>query len=345
MRSRFLVAALVCAAATSLAVPATAAAAPTVNRADAASGWLAGQLVDGNHFQVVFDGQVFVDQGLTIDAILAFASAKSSGTNGAAAITWLAQPDILGGYVGDGAGGAFAGATAKAMLAAEVEGRNPATFGGVDLPAQLRALITPSGRFVDRSQFGDFSNGFSQALALMSLRRTPGGVPVAAVNYEVGTECADGGFPLTLDTAPCVSDTDTTGFVVQALLANGRIAAAERGATWLISKQQANGGLSVGTGAASTAPNTNSTGLAGAALRAAGRSVAALRAASFIRGVQVGCAGPVDQRGAIAFDATGFDPDTAPRATTQAILGLGGLNMANLTAAGSDPAAPTLACP
>jgi hypothetical protein len=166
---------------------------------------------------------------------------------------------------------AAAGATAKAALAAEVEGRNPATFGGIDLPAQLRALITPSGRFEDRSEFGEFSNGFSQALALMSLRRTPGGVPVAAVNYEVGTECADGGFPLTLDTTPCVSDTDTTGIVVQALLANGRIAAAERGAAWLISKQQANGGISVGTGDATTAPNTNSTGLAGEALRAAGR--------------------------------------------------------------------------
>jgi hypothetical protein len=141
-----------------------------------------------------------------------------------------------------------------------------------------------------------------------------------------------------------VSDTDTTGIVVQALLATGRIAAAERGAAWLVGKQQSNGGISVGTGAVTTAPNTNTTGLAGEALRAAGRPLAALRARSFILSVQVGCAGPVDQRGAIAFDATGFDPTTAPRATAQAILGLVGPSMANLSSAGSDPAARTLAC-
>ncbi|WP_370941946.1 peptidase [Amycolatopsis sp. cg5] len=344
LRLRTLAVTAVCVAATSVA-PAPASA-HAVTKADAAAGWLARQLVDGTHFEVDFGGQKFPDQGLTIDGILAFASAGVANTSGGNALNWLAQPGILSGYIGDGTTESYAGATAKAALAAEVRGADPASFGGVDLPSRLRALATPSGRFSDHSQFGDYSNAFSQSLAIIALKRTPGGVPAAAVDFAAGTQCADGGFPLSFGAPTCVSDTDSTAMVTQALLATGRVAKAQQGLTWLIGKQQANGGISYGTGDPATAPNTNTTGLAGQAFKAGGRLAAAVKARNFIVSVQVGCAGPIPDRGAIAYDASGFNPANAVRATAQAVLGTGtGSGFATLTSAGSASAAPSLTCP
>ncbi|MFC9258200.1 peptidase, partial [Amycolatopsis thailandensis] len=56
-------------------VAAPAANAATPNKADAAAGWLARQMTDGERFEADFGGQKFPDQGLTIDAIFAFAAA------------------------------------------------------------------------------------------------------------------------------------------------------------------------------------------------------------------------------------------------------------------------------
>lgn len=336
MKLHSLAVAIACVCATALIAPTTAAAS-TTTQAEAGAGWLARQLVDGDHLVTVFGGTAYPDQGLTIDGILAFASAGSAKTAGGQAITWLAQPATLSAYIGDGTTESYAGATAKSALAAEVRGLNPATFGGVDLPTRLRALLAPSGRFSDHSAFGDYSNAFTQSLAVVALRRTPGGVPASAVDFLAGTQCANGGFPLSFGATPCVSDTDSTAMVVQALAADGRIAKAQQGLTWLAGRQQANGGLSVGTGDPGVAPNANTTGLAGQAFRSGGRLNAALNAKNFLTSLQVGCTGPVANRGAIAYDSTGFDPNTAVRATTQGVLGLGGPSLVNLTAAGSTP--------
>ncbi|WP_328459242.1 MULTISPECIES: hypothetical protein [unclassified Amycolatopsis] len=65
----------------------------------------------------------------------------------------------------------------------------------------------------------------------------------------------------------------------------------------------------------------------------------------FITGLQVGCAGVPANRGAIAYDATGYNADTVVRATTQAILGLGGRGLAQLTSAGASAAEPAPTCP
>src|SRR5258705_7650050 len=119
----------------SLSLVGTASAAPTLNRADAAAGWLARQMVNGDHFEATFGDLTFPDQGLTLDAVFAFAAAKSADEFGARALTWVAQPDNLSGYIGDGAGESYAGATAKAALAVQVRGGDPTMFGGVDLIA------------------------------------------------------------------------------------------------------------------------------------------------------------------------------------------------------------------
>ncbi|MFE6610469.1 prenyltransferase/squalene oxidase repeat-containing protein [Amycolatopsis sp. NPDC057786] len=317
-------------------VAAPAAAAATHNKADAAAGWLARQMTDGERFEADFGGQKFPDQGLTIDAIFAFAAAGVSDTNAGKAIAWLAKPEITSGYVGSGTE-AYAGAHAKLLLAAQVRGKNPASFGGVDLKAGLLSLLTPSGRFSDRSEYGDYSNALSQSLALLALDRT-GDVPAPAVTFLAGTQCPDGGFPLNFGEATCTSDVDATATVVQALRATGDPVNAGEGTAWLVTKQHPNGGFGFGT----DAPNANSTGLAAQAL--AGHRPAAVKAREFLRSLQTGCAGAEADRGAIAYDATGPNPSTAPRATAQAILGLARVPLSDLHGGGR-PQAPVLACP
>ncbi|MFD9738351.1 prenyltransferase/squalene oxidase repeat-containing protein [Umezawaea sp. NPDC059074] len=334
MRRLALAVALLCGFGLVAAPTATA----TTTKADAASGWLARQLVDGERFEVEFGGVKYPDQGLTIDAIFAFAASRTSNTNAGKAITWLARPEVTAGYVGGGTE-AYAGAHAKLMLAAQVRGKDPASFGGVDLKAGLLSLLTPSGRFSDRSDFGDYSNAFTQSLALLALDRTPSGAPATAVAFLAGTQCPDGGFPLTFGATPCASDVDSTAMVVQALRATGDTVNAAEGTGWLVTQQHTDGGFGVGAGAS----NANSTGLAAEAL-AGHRPVAAVKARQFLRSLQVGCAGAVADRGAIAYDATGFDQSTAPRATAQAVLGLTGVPLSSLNGGGVAQA-PVLTCP
>jgi hypothetical protein len=320
-----------------------ASAAPTTDQpAPAAAGWLAGQMVDGERFETEFDGQVFPDQGLTVDAVFAFAAAGVAGDRIDAALDWLATPDVLGGYLGTAFGSAFAGSYAKLAFAAQVTGRDPSEVGGVDLIAELLALQDDTGRFVDQPADQDFSNAFSQSFAILALDRTAEGAPPEAVAFLVGEQCPDGGFPLLFAQSTCNGDVDSTAMAVQALAAAGAADAAADGLAWLVDRQQPNGGFE---GSPPTnVVNANSTGLAAQALRAAGEDAAADQAVGFLRGQQIGCDGPVEQRGAIAYDENGFDPANVRRATAQAILGLVGVGMADLDGSAAAPEVPQLAC-
>ncbi|MEV4612424.1 peptidase [Kitasatospora sp. NPDC049258] len=316
--------------------------AATVRPDAAAAGWLARQLVDGDHFEAVLDGAHYPDQGLTVDAVLAFAASHSSDRAAAKATTWLAKPEIITGYLGDGTTEAYAGATAKLLLAVEVRGENPAAFGGVDLPARLRSLQTPNGRFSDRSQWGDYSNVFGQSLALIALQRTHAGAPAAAVDFLASAQCADGGFPISFGQATCTGDPDATALAVQALAAAGRPAEAAAGLGRLTAHQNADGGFAA---AGATTSNANTTGLATEALLSTGRLGAGLKGWSSLVKLQQGCAADPAVRGAVAYDANGFNAGNGARATAQAVLGLAGTPLATLTAHGARPAAPVLACP
>ncbi|TQM77984.1 prenyltransferase/squalene oxidase-like repeat protein [Saccharothrix saharensis] len=333
------VAALVSAPAAQSRVPAG----PTTDVGDAAAGWLARQLVDGDHFETVLDGVAYPDHGLTLDALFAFTAAGVASDSSDRAAAWLAEPEVLADYLsyGDPAQ-SFAGAHAKLALAAQVRGQDPTAFGGVDLIAGLTALQAPNGRFQDKSQYGDYSNGFTQAFAVLALDRWRG-APKAAVDYLAGTQCGDGGFPLILEATPCVSHVDATAMVVQALLAADRTDPAGKALDWLHGVQQASGGFldekATGEG------NANSTGLAAQALRAGGRTADADEATAFLRSLQVDCSAPEAARGAIAFDRTGFTQATSLRASAQGVLGLVGVNFVDLTADGGRSGAPVLDCP
>ena len=154
-----------------------------------------------------------------------------------------------------------------------------------------------------------------------------------AAGYLAGQACADGGVPITFEQATCTGDRDATALAIQAFRATGRSAAAAKAANWLR--------------AAGAPANTNSAGLTAAALDLVGGAAnvsAAASTRSYVRTLQQGCAAPFARRGAIAFDDSGFVAATAPRATTQAVLGLTPANLATLTSAGSIAYAPTLAC-
>ncbi|MDG4833972.1 terpene cyclase/mutase family protein [Solwaraspora sp. WMMD1047] len=319
------------------ATPASATPPQTHNRTDAAAGWLARQLVDGERLEVVFDGVAYPDQGLTIDAIFTFAAAKQADTYATNAITWLAEPSVITGYIGDGIE-AYAGATAKLALAAQVRGLDPASFGGVDLITRLTGLMAPSGRFSDQSAFGDYSNMFSQSFAVIALDRAAG-APPQAVSYLSSSQCPDGGFPVQFALATCTSDVDATAMAIQALVAAGEWHEAHAASQWLVAVQAADGSFAAGGVA-----NANSTGLAAQALVTTGRLLTWWRARQFLLSLRVDCQGDPGDRGAIAYAASGFDPSTAPRATAQAVPGLAGASLVNLSATGSRPDAPTLAC-
>jgi hypothetical protein len=324
---------------TASAVPAFASKAAVPSPGQAASGWLARQMVRGSHFVTVYSGVSYPDQGETIDALLAFAATKSANGYGARAIAWLERPSVLSNYIGSGTE-SYAGATAKAALAAEVRGINPARFGKVDLLSRLRKLLTKSGRYSDHSAYGDFSNAFSQSLAIIAFSRH-GGAPAKAVRFLISSECKNGGFPLDFGQKTCASDTDSTAMDVQALLAVGRRAAAVRGLTWLKSVQRSNGGLDA---SGAKVPNANTTGLAGEAFAAAGWHHNAALAAKFLRSLQVGCSAKRWERGAIKYESTGFVKSTAIDATAQGILGLADVSLAKISAHGSRNGDPRLAC-
>ncbi|WP_367128113.1 prenyltransferase/squalene oxidase repeat-containing protein [Saccharothrix sp. HUAS TT1] len=316
--------------------------APTADVSDAAAGWLARQLVDGDHLEIVLDGTAYPDQGLTLDALFALTAAGVASDNADGIAAWLAEPAIMDNYLhfGDPAE-SFAGAHAKLALGVQVHGQDPTSFGGVDLIADLTALQDPSGRFRDKTRYTDYSNGFTQAFAVLALDRWDG-APRAAVDYLVGEQCADGGFPLILEAETCASHVDATAMVAQALLAVDRTAEADRALDWLAGVQQPGGGFR--DQGATDEGNANSTGLAAQALRAGGRTAEADRAAGFLTSVRVGCAAAAADRGAIAFDKAGFQRATSLRASAQGVLGLVGVNFADLTAEGGTPGAPVLDC-
>ena len=201
------------------------------------------------------------------------------------------------------------------------------------------------GRFTDTDSlgFGQFANGIGQALAILALDRTAGGVPSEAVDYLLDQQCSDGSFrlyqfgyvlsfgppPVTVTTHSCEDpaegDADATAFALQALLAvpsSTAVSDAVSGAVaFLLGQQQGSGGF-FGTGAV----NSNTTGLAAAALRAAGEDDAADAGAAFLAALQ---SDACDEFGAIAYDQSAFDAGIAAdrgqwtRASAQGALGLG----------------------
>ncbi|GAB2858035.1 LPXTG cell wall anchor domain-containing protein [Lentzea nigeriaca] len=308
-----------------------------VEAAPSAGTWLAGQFVNGDH---LLKGPDLVDEGLTADGVYALAAAGVGKSTARKAAAWLAASPQLETFIGDGEAESYVGGLTKLALVAQTLGQDPRKFGGVDLLGRLSALQDKDGRFRDKTdpEF-DMTNAFTQSLAVITLKRA--GQPVdAPVKFAVSTQCQGAGFPIVFGQPACQSDVDATAMVLQALLAAGEKTASAKALDWLVGQQRADGGFP----AASAGSNANTTGLAVGALVAGGRADAADKAVAYLRTLQVGCAGPEAQRGAIAYDSKGFEAYSAIRATTQAVLGLARVGLADVTASSSAVGVPAVDC-
>ena len=105
------------------AAPACASSPPRPATGQAAAGWLARQMVHRTYLTETFSGTTFPAQGLTIDAIYAFAATGTASDYAARAIAWLARPHILANYIGNGTTKSYAGATANVLLASQAMAR------------------------------------------------------------------------------------------------------------------------------------------------------------------------------------------------------------------------------
>ncbi|HEX8870864.1 MAG TPA: prenyltransferase/squalene oxidase repeat-containing protein, partial [Lentzea sp.] len=316
-------------AAALVATPAAGAAEP----APSAGTWLVSQFTNGDRL-VNFPGGPG-DPGLTADGVYGLAAAGVGQSTSAKAMAWLSAN--LPEFIGKGEE-SFTGPIVKIALAAQTQGVDARKFGGVDLIKRLGELQDPVGRFRDLGDpEWDESNAFTQALAIIVLHRAA--VPVdKAVAFQVSTQCPDGGFPIAFGESVCKSDVDATAMVLQALPAAGVQNPAAL--AWFVKQQQADGGFPSATGPA----NANTTGLAVGALVAGGAVQAADKAVAYLRTLQVGCAGPEAQRGAIAYDSTGFEAGKAVRATAQGMLGLARVSLADVSAASASAGVPAIDC-
>lgn len=363
-RGRFAVAAALTALA--LVIPTVAAQASTSPRAKTSGGLIQRYLAaHGSHFSTVFDGTEFADYGLTLDGVLAMDSAGVGDYRSEKATAFVA--DHITSYISDGvpadaATEQYAGATAKSLLVSLSQKVSPkGTLGGVDLVARLQSLETPSGRFSDKSAFGDFSNAIGQSLALVSLHRVGQKLSYRSISFLRQQQCTNGGFQLNPTAGGCTSganaDSDATSFAVQGLLAAPQTVVTKNRITKAIAylKTQMNSAGGVKGAGPTNTPNSNSTGLAVMSFDSAGYKTLARKGRSFLVSQRFGCAFPAEMRGAVAYDktrlatarsqgasATLVDQDL--RATAQAVLGFSGTSLLAISNAGARFSSPTVSC-
>jgi hypothetical protein len=293
------------------------------------AGWLSSQLtknlVHNEQFQ-------FDDIGLSVDVALGLDAAGQKAAV-VKAVTKAVSKNVAF-YVGDGDQGIYAGATAKAAVLAETQGKDPRAFGGLDLVTQLEGRVATAAPIVGRiqdaydptSEFGgDFANVVGQAYAAQALSDAKSAAAAPVARFLLEQQCSDGFFRLgfTADKtaadqscdgaarAARTPDTDATAIAVLALQhVKGAKAkgAVKRAVAWLVDVQGADG--SFGGGKSTKDANSNSTGLAGWALGATGAVKPAQRAAVWVRNLQAAanpCAHKLSKQvGAIAYDEDAY---------------------------------------
>lgn len=166
------------------------------------------------------DGSIpaFSPEASTADAVVAMVAARRAPGAIDDAMAFL-RARVQAGAVTD------VGTTATVVMAAVAAGRNPRSFGGSNLVAQLVTSQQPDGRY------GAGTPVFRHALAMLALEAA--GEPNAqAAQWLAAAQCDDGGWQFDepsseADDAHCfsgagdffTSETDTTGLAVQALAA------------------------------------------------------------------------------------------------------------------------------
>ena len=164
------------------------------------------------------------DPGTTADAIVALRAAGFRGVT----VEPIINPAV--GYLEEQAAayaGTGPGQGAKLALAAVAAGRDPASFGGVDLlasataplaatpPAGTPAAATPTVGGI----YGD--DLYDHALVLLALAAANRPVEPAAIDALRAAQIEDGSWSFAGTTDPGSGDSNTTALIVQALVATG----------------------------------------------------------------------------------------------------------------------------
>ena len=215
------------------------------------------------------------DPGVTADAVSALRAAGFRGLT----VEPVINPAV--GYLERQAAAYAAtgpGQAAKLALAAVAAGREPTSFGGVDLLAAATAPpATPAaGTPPPASLPGIYGDDlYDHALVVLALAAANRPVARAAIDALRGSQGEDGSWALDGATAPGAGDSNTTALIVQALVATGNgedpmVAAA---LDYLRSVQTTNGQFAFQASEPLVA-DANSTALAVQAIVAAGQDVA-----------------------------------------------------------------------
>ncbi|MEA5363108.1 hypothetical protein VA596_26495 [Amycolatopsis sp., V23-08] len=297
---------------------------PAFAASKATSQWLAAQLSPDGTLQNPLGGDL-PDHGLMIDTLFAM-YASGDGALAAPIVKYLDDEHHATDYYtwdglvpGQGYDAIITGgAAAKVLVAAEIAGRDPRSFGGHDMVAETLGTIARSG--VDKGRVSDYSknpdfkdfvsnnaNMFGQALAVIGLAGA-GLTDRLAIDTMLKQQCSEGYFRIffgliaTTETGDQVTpdghristcdegkalgqsspDGDTTGIALSALLAARAAGAADldEPITKTVRWLKAHQAASGGWGGGvgTEAPNTNSTGLIVQALADAGCADAAMDA-------------------------------------------------------------------
>lgn len=156
--------------------------------------------------------------GSTSDAVVSLVAARRGKKAVNEALGYL-RDKVKGGQVND------IGLAAKVALAAAAAGRDPKSFGGVNLVRRIRKTELGNGRYGRRTAV------FDHALALLALQAAGSQFTTKSVRWMVNAQCEDGGWQYDKpakqrDNEHCRtpggddqfrSDTNTTSLVVQAV--------------------------------------------------------------------------------------------------------------------------------
>ncbi|MEV4559785.1 hypothetical protein AB0K51_22695 [Kitasatospora sp. NPDC049285] len=224
-------------------------------------------------------------------------------------------------------------------------------------PAATTTATTAAPAGVPAGLYGKgdatYDGVWRQSLALLALHQEQVVPADAAVDWLLGQQCADGGWPsYRADAAaactPATEDSNATALAVQALAAlGGHQDQVARGVAWFKANQNPDGTWAYNPG---TPGDANSTALAVTSLLAAGTDPASVTASGHsaldgLAGFQLGCTAPGDQRGAFAYQPVPGSPLTANTlASAQALLAAAGGHLPVATTDRKAAAPKPLAC-
>ncbi|MDT4901087.1 MAG: hypothetical protein QOJ78_2017 [Pseudonocardiales bacterium] len=282
-------------------------------------------LVGGTHFEPF--GAGFADLGLTLDGAFALAATGSADGTLADITSYVAtnQNDFTF-LAGPNAKFASGGAVGKVALLAEITGKDPRSFGGVNLVSGLDGLICADATTTGCAGAGNYlytQSVFAQSFGVIAQLRAGDTVGAAGpVTYLEGLQHASGAFPSVIPSAD--SDVDSTAMAAMALAllpddATAK-AAVDRALAWIATQQESDGGFPGAAG-----DSTNSAGLASQALSLDGSAHrAAIDAAATFLAARQNSDGGFD----VSVDG---QEGSDLRASAQAVAGIVGTPLGTLT--------------